>query len=90
MHHVVAVQEGHPGQDLLGQPDHVFLCEGLVVIGNALVEDFPPSSTVGRSEGIQVRTEHDIETTPKHSWFGLFVNYVTARVQLSTNAGGTK
>lgn len=56
VHHVVPVQEGHPSQDLLGQPDHIFLCEGLVVIGNALVEDFPPSSTVRRYEGIKVRT----------------------------------
>lgn len=48
VHHIVPVQEGHPSQDLPGQPDHVFFCEGLVVICNALVEDFTPSSTVRR------------------------------------------
>ena len=40
MHHIVSMQEGHSSQDLLGQPHHVFLREGVVVIGNALVEDF--------------------------------------------------
>ncbi|TNN40800.1 hypothetical protein EYF80_049040 [Liparis tanakae] len=39
MHHIVPMQEGHARQDLLGQPDHVVLREGLVVVGYALVED---------------------------------------------------
>lgn len=50
------MQEGHTAQDLLGQPDHVFLCKGLVVIRDALVEDFPPGGTV-ETEGVRkVRT----------------------------------
>lgn len=49
MHHIVLMQEGHTGQDLLGQPDHVFLREGLVVIGDALVEDFATGGA-GRKE----------------------------------------
>lgn len=53
VHHVVPMQEGHPSQDLLGQPDHIFFCKGLIVICNALVEDFPPSGTVRRDEEIK-------------------------------------
>lgn len=41
------MQEGHPVQDLLGQPDHVFLREGVVVIGDALVEDFATGGAAG-------------------------------------------
>lgn len=56
VHHAVPVQESHSGQDLLGQPDHILLCKGLVVICHALVEDFSPSSTVN-TEGVRkVRT----------------------------------
>lgn len=40
MHHIVSMQEGHSSQDLLGQPDHIVLREGLVIISNTLVEDF--------------------------------------------------
>lgn len=50
MHHVVPVQEGHSGEDLLGQPDHIFLCEGLVIVGNTLVKDFAPSGAARREE----------------------------------------
>lgn len=50
MHHVVPVQEGHSGEDLLGQPDHIFLCKGLVIVGNALVKDFAPSGAASREE----------------------------------------
>lgn len=61
VHHVVPMQEGHPSQDLLGQPDHIFFCKGLIVICNALVEDFPPSSTVRRDE--EIKWEHNTRTT---------------------------
>jgi len=44
MHHIVPMQEGHSIQDLLGQPDHIVLCEGVVVIGNTLVKDFTTGS----------------------------------------------
>lgn len=44
MHHIVPMQEGHSIQDLLGQPDHIVLREGVVVIGNTLVKDFPTGS----------------------------------------------
>lgn len=40
VHHIVSMQEGHSVEDLLGQPDHIFLREGVVVISNTLVEDF--------------------------------------------------
>lgn len=40
MHHIIPMQKGHPVQDLPGQSDHIFLCEGLVVVRNTLVEDF--------------------------------------------------
>lgn len=43
------MQEGHSSQDLLGQPDHIFLCKGVVVIGNTLVEDFATGGA-GRKE----------------------------------------
>lgn len=39
MHHIIPMQKGHPVQDLLGQSDHIFLCEGFVVVRNTLVED---------------------------------------------------
>lgn len=48
MHHVVPVQEGHAAQDLPGQPDHVFLREGFVVVGDALVEDLATGGAAGR------------------------------------------
>lgn len=50
VHHVVPVQEGHSGEDLLGQPDHIFLCKGLVIVGNTLVKDFAPSGAARREE----------------------------------------
>lgn len=49
MHNIVSMKESHPSQDLLGQPDHIFLCESLVIISNTLVEDFATSGT-GRKE----------------------------------------
>lgn len=51
VHHVVPVQEGHAAQDLPGQPDHVFLCEGFVVVGDALVEDLATGGAAGRGRG---------------------------------------
>lgn len=48
VHHVVPVQEGHAAQDLPGQPDHVFLREGVVVVGDALVEDLATGGAAGR------------------------------------------
>lgn len=51
MHHVDPVQEGHAAQDLPGQPDHVLLREGLVVVGDALVEDLATGGAAGRGWG---------------------------------------
>lgn len=47
MYHIVAVQTGHTSQDLSGQPNHILLREGLIVVGNTLVEDLSTGSTVG-------------------------------------------
>lgn len=55
MHHIVAVQEGHSGQDLLGQPDHVLLCKGLIVICNTLVEDLATGGTAKTEEEGKLR-----------------------------------
>lgn len=57
MHHVVPMQEGHSRQDLLGQPDHIFLSEGLVVIGNTLVEDFATGSAGRRAKEGKLRKQ---------------------------------
>lgn len=57
MHHVVPMQEGHSRQDLLGQPDHIFLGEGLVVIGNTLVEDFATGSAGRRAKEGKLRKQ---------------------------------
>lgn len=51
VHHVAPVQAGHSGEDLLGQPDHVLLREGLVVVGDALVEDFATGGAGGKIRG---------------------------------------
>lgn len=56
VHHTVPMQEGHTAQDLLGQPDHIFLCKGLIIICDTLVEDFPPSGTVETAGVRKVRT----------------------------------
>lgn len=58
MHHIVPMQEGHTSQDLLGQPDHIFLCEGVVVIGNTLVEDFATSGTGRKAEEGKLRKQN--------------------------------
>lgn len=48
MHYIVPMQEGYAVQDLLGQSDYVLFCEGLIVIGNTLVEDFTTGSAEGK------------------------------------------
>lgn len=58
MHHIVSMQEGHSSQDLLGQSDHIFLCEGLVTIGNTLVEDFATGSTERKAQEGKLRKQN--------------------------------
>lgn len=45
MNYVVLMETGHAHQNLPGQSDDVFLCEGLVVISNTLVKNFTSGST---------------------------------------------
>ncbi len=59
MHHIVPMQEGHSHQDLLGQPDHIFLREGLVVIGNTLVEDFAARSAARKAQEGKLRKQNE-------------------------------
>lgn len=74
VHHAIPMQEGHSGQDLLGQPDHIFLCKGLVIICNTLVEDFSPSSTVN-TEGVRkVRTRTLLKWLMWPSFKGAFLS----------------
>lgn len=51
VHHVVPVQEGHAAQDLPGQPDHILLREGFVVVGDTLVEDLATGGAAGTGRG---------------------------------------
>lgn len=52
MNYVVLMETGHAHQNLLGQSDDVFLCEGFVVIGNTLVKNFTSGSTERQKETI--------------------------------------
>lgn len=58
MHHIVSMQKGHSNQDLLGQSDHIFLCEGVVVISNTLVEDFTTSGTGRKAQEGKLRKQN--------------------------------
>lgn len=65
VHHIVPMQEGHSSQDLLGQPDHIFLCEGLVVIGYTLVEDFATSGAGRKAQEGKLRKQNKDKTRKK-------------------------
>lgn len=58
MHHIVPMQEGHTSQDLLGQPDHIFLREGIVVIGNTLVEDLATGGAGRKAQEGKLRKQN--------------------------------
>lgn len=60
------MQEGHSSQDLLGQPDHIFLCEGLVVIGNTLVEDFATGGAGRKAQEGKLRKQNKDKTRRKN------------------------
>lgn len=45
MNYVVLMETGHAHQNLPGQSDDIFLCEGLIIIGNTLVKNFTSRST---------------------------------------------
>lgn len=66
MHHIVSMKESHACQDLLRQPNHVFLCEGLVVIGHTLVEDFTTSGTAMKAQEGKVRNKNN---RTEREWF---------------------
>jgi len=45
MNYVILMETGHAHQNLPGQSDDIFLCEGLIIIGNTLVKNFTSCST---------------------------------------------
>lgn len=56
MNNIILMETGQAHQNLPGQSDDVFLCEGLIVIGNTLVKNFTSGSTERqkRHEGITI------------------------------------